>query len=84
VDDVAPVLGVRARRDALVRQAAAASLWLGLLLVTYWWVADRGVQDLEWWGSGLTSLGRLTGLAASVLLLAQVLLMARVPLLESA
>ena len=77
-------LGGRARFDAVVRTAAGAALWLGLLLVTYWWVADGGVQDLGGWASGLTSLGRLSGLVASLLLLVQVLLMARVPVLESA
>jgi predicted ferric reductase len=61
-----------------------AVLWGGLLLVAYWWAADRGLQDLTGWATGLTSLGRITGLAASVLLLAQVALMARVPLLEHA
>ncbi|GAB3600221.1 ferric reductase-like transmembrane domain-containing protein [Angustibacter peucedani] len=76
--------GRRARRDAVVRQGAAALLWLSLLLVTYWWVAGGGVQDLGGWESGLTSVGRLTGLASSVLLLAQVALMTRFPLLESA
>jgi predicted ferric reductase len=78
------LLGSRARRDAAVRRAAVAALWLSLLLVTYWWVADRGVQDLGGWASGLTSVGRLSGLVASLLLLVQVLLMARVPVLESA
>ncbi|SDS80235.1 Predicted ferric reductase [Nocardioides scoriae] len=77
--------GRRARVDAAVRTGALAALWLALLLVTYWWVADRGVQDLvAGWGSGLTSFGRLSGLVASVLLLAQVALMARVPALERA
>lgn len=80
----APVLGRRARLDALVRRAAEGTLWLSLLLVTSWWVADRGVQDLGGWASGLTSVGRITGLVASVLLLAQVVLMARVPVLERA
>ena len=79
-----PALGRRARTDAGVRLAAMASLWLSLLLVTYWWVTDRGVQDLAGWATGLTSVGRLSGLAASVLLLAQVVLMARVPVLERA
>ncbi|MEZ5093393.1 ferric reductase-like transmembrane domain-containing protein [Nocardioides sp.] len=74
----------RARRDAGVRLGAFSLLWLSLLLVTYWWVADRGVQDLATWAGGLTSIGRLTGLVASVLLLAQVLLMARLPVLEQA
>jgi len=75
---------VRARVDGGVRLAAGALLWLGLLLPTYWWVADGGLRDLGGWESGLTSIGRVTGLAASVLLLAQVILMARVPVLERA
>jgi predicted ferric reductase len=77
-------LGRRARFDAVIRTAAASALWLSLLLVSYWWVVGRGVQDLAGWGTGLTSVGRLTGLTSSVLLLAQVLLMARVPILERA
>jgi predicted ferric reductase len=77
--------GRAARTDAAVRDGAVAVLWLSLLLVTYWWVSDRGIQDLvAGWASGMTSLGRITGLVASVLLLAQVTLMARVPLLERA
>lgn len=72
----------RARRDARTRVIAGSALWLSLLLVTYWWVAGGGVQDLGGWQSGLTSLGRLTGLVASDLLLVQVLLMARLPFLE--
>jgi predicted ferric reductase len=77
-------IGHRARVDAGVRLASISVLWLSLLLVAYWWVADRGVQDLLGWATGLTSVGRLSGLVASVLLLAQVVLMARVPLLERA
>ena len=77
-------LGRRARIDAGVRLGALSSLWLSLLLVTYWWVGDRGLQDLTGWATGLTSLGRISGLVASVLLLAQVVLMARVPALERA
>ena len=77
-------LGRRARVDARIRGAAGAALWLSLLLVTYWWVADSGLQDLTGWTTGLTSVGRISGLAASVLLLAQVVLMARVPVLERA
>ena len=65
-------IGTRAGADATVRLLAASALWLGLLLVTYWWVADGGVQDLGGWATGLASVGRLTGLVASVLLLAQV------------
>ncbi len=75
---------LRARADEAVRVAAGGALWSSLLLVSYWWVAGGGVQDLTGWADALSSVGRLTGLVASVLLLAQVLLMARVPLLERA
>jgi ferredoxin-NADP reductase/DMSO/TMAO reductase YedYZ heme-binding membrane subunit len=74
----------RARIDAAVRLGALTALWLGLLLVTYWWVAGGGIQELGTWADGLTSSGRLTGLVASDLLLVQVVLMARLPLLEHA
>lgn len=70
--------------DRRVRIAAEAALGAALVLVTSWWATGGGLTDLGGWASGLTSLGRLTGLLASVLLLAQVLLMARVPLLERA
>jgi predicted ferric reductase len=70
--------------DRLVRTLSASTQGLSVLLVTYWWTAGGGIQELGGWASGLESLGRLTGLVASVLLLAQVLLMARVPLLERA
>ncbi|HEX7462358.1 MAG TPA: ferredoxin reductase family protein [Dermatophilaceae bacterium] len=46
------------------------------------WVSGGGVQGLGTLGTGLTSLGRLSGLVASDLLLIQVLLMARIPLVE--
>ena len=76
--------GHRSRRDARVRVAAGSALVLSLVLVTYWWVTGRGVQDLSGWESGLDSIGRLTGLWSADLLLAQVLLMARLPILEGA
>jgi predicted ferric reductase len=76
--------GSRARFDAGVRAAALAVLWLGLLLVTYWWAAGGGIRDLGGWASGLDSVGRLSGLLAADLLLVQVLLMARLPVLEPA
>ncbi|MCM0619465.1 ferredoxin reductase family protein [Nocardioides bruguierae] len=76
--------GSRARLDEAVRLAGVAALWLSLLLVTYWWVAGGGVSDLAEPTQALVSLGRETGLVASVLLLAQVVLMARVPWLEHA
>jgi predicted ferric reductase len=72
----------RARLDAGIRLAAGSALWLGLLLVAYWWTVGGGITDLTSWTTALTSLGRLTGLVASVLLLVQVLLMARIPALE--
>ncbi|QNN54554.1 ferredoxin reductase family protein [Nocardioides mesophilus] len=74
----------RVRLDSWVRLIAGTALWLGLLLVTYWWAAGGGLRDLAGWQSGLTSTGRLTGLVASDLLLVQVLLMARLPVLEGA
>ena len=73
-----------AAADRTVRLVTGLMLWLGLLLVTYWWVADGGVTDLAHWESGLTSVGRLTGLWAAELLLVQVLLMSRLPPLEHA
>ena len=73
-----------AKRDRAVRTTAGLALWAGLLLVTYWWVVDGGVTDLGAWGTGLTSVGRLTGLWSADLLLVQVLLMSRLPLLEDA
>lgn len=41
---------------------ATLALWFGLLLVTYWWDVDRGISDPGDLASGLTSVGRLTGL----------------------
>jgi len=77
-------LGARARRDAVVRATATTLLGAALVLVTAWWAADGGIGALSIWGGALESLGRLSGLVASVLLLAQVLLMARIPVLEGA
>jgi len=53
-----------------------------MLVVVALWVFGGGVQGLAGVGTGLTSLGRLTGLVASDLLLIQVLLMARIPMVE--
>ena len=78
-------LGRRARFDAGVRLLAGSLLWLALLLPAFWWAADGGLRDLASGGAAaLTSAGRISGLAAAVLLLAQVVLMARVPTLEQA
>jgi predicted ferric reductase len=76
--------GQRAGFDTAVRVIATAGLWLSLALISFWWAAGGGVQDLAGWESGLNATGRLTGLLASDLLLVQVLLMARVPVLEQA
>jgi predicted ferric reductase len=59
-----------------------AFTWVSMLVVTGLWVAGGGVRDLGAVASGLTSLGRLTGLVGSDLLLIQVLLMARIPMIE--
>ena len=74
----------RARLDSAVRLVALVLCWSGLLLVTYWWATGGGIQNLTGWETGLTSVGRLTGLLAAVLLLMQMLLMARLPALEHA
>jgi predicted ferric reductase len=73
-----------ANADRAVRWGSGLALWCGLLLVTYWWDADGGITDLRQWASGLTSVGRLTGLWSADLLLVQVLLMSRLPVLEHA
>lgn len=77
-------LGRQAHADFLVRIGAGLALWASVLLVTFWWVRDGGLQEFATSAGGLTSTGRISGLVASVLLLAQLLLMARVPLLEGA
>lgn len=64
------------------RDAIGALAWGSVLVTTALWVGHRGLQDLTGLASGLTSLGRLTGLLAADLLLVQVLLMARIPFLE--
>jgi predicted ferric reductase len=64
------------------RDAVGSLTWASVLVVCALWAAGGGVQDLGGFASGLTSLGRLTGLVASDLLLIQVLLMARIPMVE--
>ena len=64
------------------RDTVGSLTWVSLLVVVALWVAGGGLQDLGRLGTGLTSLGRLTGLVASDLLLIQVLLMARIPMVE--
>jgi predicted ferric reductase len=73
-----------ALRDRVVRLACRALLAASLLVITLSWATGGGLADLGGWTSGLTSLGRLTGVLASLLMLVQVLLMARVPVLEQA
>jgi ferredoxin-NADP reductase/DMSO/TMAO reductase YedYZ heme-binding membrane subunit len=74
----------RADLDLAVRRGAATLVTAALVLVTWWWIDGGGLGQLVGWASGLTAVGRWTGLVASVLLLVQVLLMARVPVLERA
>ncbi len=77
--------GTEAAMDRRIRLATGIAMWLGLLLITYWWVADGGVTDLTTgWETGLTSVGRLTGLWSAALLLVQVIMMSRLPPLENA
>ena len=77
-------LDADAALDRNVRMLGGLLLWAGLLLVTYWWAAGGGITDLGAWGTGLMSVGRLTGLWSADLLLVQVLLMSRLPPLEHA
>ena len=46
---------------AIILVAGALTALFSLLIVVALWVANRGVQDLSAAGTGLTSLGRLTG-----------------------
>ena len=72
----------RPRAPAWWRDTVGVLTWASMLVVVALWVAGGNVQDLTGWGTGLTAVGRLTGLVASDLLLVQVLLMARIPLVE--
>src|SRR3954470_20513084 len=81
-DRVRPRARRRPRTPTWWRDAVGALTWVSILIVTALWVAGGGLQDLGGLASGLTGLGRLTGLVASDLLLIQVLLMARVPMVE--
>ncbi len=65
------------------RDLSAAVAWALVLFVVSLWVAGGGLSFGNA-ADGITTLGRLTGLLASVLLLLQVLLMARIPLVEQA
>src|SRR4051794_28546359 len=81
-DRVRPRARRRPRTPTWWRDAVGALTWVSILIVTALWVAGGGLQDLGGLASGLTGLGRLTGLVASDLLLIQVLLMARIPMVE--
>src|SRR4051795_6116290 len=54
----------RARIDAGVRLGALAVLWLGLMLVSYWWAAGGGIPHPSRWGTRPTPAGRPTRPAA--------------------
>ncbi len=66
------------------RDVTAALAWAVVLFVVALWVSGGGLGAFGSAGDGLTSLGRLAGLLASVLILLQVLLMARIPIVEQA
>ncbi|HEY2190695.1 MAG TPA: ferredoxin reductase family protein [Actinomycetospora sp.] len=73
-----------ALRDRAVRTACRTVVLAALVVILASWATGGGLADLGGWATGLTSLGRLTGVLASLLMLVQVLLMARVPGLERA
>jgi len=66
------------------RHACGLAGWCSLFAVVGLWFWGGGARELTQLGTGLNSVGRLTGLAASDLLLLQVLLIARIPLVERA
>jgi predicted ferric reductase len=72
----------RANAPTWWRDTVGVLTWASMLVVVALWVAGGNLQDLTGWGTGLTAIGRLTGLVASDLLLIQVLLMARIPMVE--
>ena len=75
----------RRQIPAWYADVAGSLMWLSLLVVTALWVANGGLQEpVAGSPSGLTSLGRLTGLLSADLLLIQVLLMSRIPFVEQA
>ena len=73
-----------ARPSRWWRDVTAASAWAVVLFVVALWVAGGGLGAFGSAGDGLTTIGRLAGLLASVLILLQVLLMARIPIVEQA
>ncbi|MEP6798219.1 MAG: ferric reductase-like transmembrane domain-containing protein, partial [Lapillicoccus sp.] len=82
---VPPVATPRRRSPATPtwwRDAVGCATWASMLVVVALWVSGGGLQALTGFGSGLTTLGRLTGLVAADLLLVQVILMARLPVVE--
>jgi predicted ferric reductase len=64
------------------RDAVGSLTWASMLIVVALWITGGGIADLGSVGTGMTSLGRVTGLVAADLLLIQVLLMARIPMVE--
>ena len=72
------------RIPAWWRDLTGATAWMLVLFVVGLWVAGGGLTAFGSPAAGLTNLGRLAGLVASVLMLLQVLLMARIPLVEQA
>ncbi len=77
----APHVGASRARRGWADFSGAAVL-ANLTAVVALWIYHGGVAALAGSDHGLTSVGRLTGLLAAVLLLLQVLLMARIPWIE--
>ena len=82
---VGPSRGVVPRSIPLWwRDLSAALAWGLVLFVVGLWATGGGLTAFGSVAEGITNLGRLSGLVASVLLLLQVFLIARVPFVEQA
>ncbi len=79
-----PLRVARGRTPLWWRDASGAVVWALVLFVVALWVAGGGLAAFGTVGDALTTVGRLFGLVASVLILLQVLLMARIPIVEQA
>ena len=75
---------VRDRVPTWWRDLSAGLAWTAILFVVALWMSGGGLSAFGTAGDGITSVGRLAGLLASVLILLQVLLMARIPFVEQA
>ncbi len=76
--------GVTRRIPVWWRDLTAAVAWVLIIFVIGLWIAGGGLDSFDSIADGVTSVGRLAGLLASVLILILVLLMARIPVVEQA